>query len=232
MTTELTIHKPMTTSVWQMISEAAPVIHASRLFGVSSTAQAQAIMLKGYELGFPFTASFEFVRVIEGRPELIPRGALAMLHASPVIKRIEIKRLTVNGTQYCGHEVTIERVNGFTYTARWTLEDAKRADLLKPKSGWEKYPENMCLWRAVGFAADVAAPDVLMGNTGLLTRPEQFGVAISEQGDIIESEPRVLLTVNFLIEKYGVEAVLAANDGNIPETQEAIDAVAAKLEGK
>lgn len=216
MTTALTVRPTLTPEAWRMISEIAPILQQSRFFGMSSPAQAQAIVLKGFELGIPFTASFDLIKVIEGRPELTPRGALAMLHQSPLIKRIQITRL-VNGTQYLGHEVTIERTNGFTYTARWTLDDAKRAQLLKPNSGWDKYPENMCLWRAVGFCADVAAPDVLMGNTALMTRPEAFNVALTPEGDVIDAPVVEVVTLETLIAQYGAEAVIAANGGTIPE---------------
>ena len=46
-----TRNKELTPSVWGMLKEIAPVMHVSRLFGVSSPEQATAIMLKGYELG-------------------------------------------------------------------------------------------------------------------------------------------------------------------------------------
>jgi hypothetical protein len=69
--------RELTPQVWQMISQMAPVMWKSRLFGVVSQEAAAAIMLKGYELGLSVTASFEFIHVIQGKPGLSPRGALA-----------------------------------------------------------------------------------------------------------------------------------------------------------
>lgn len=69
-----TRNKELTPSVWDMLKEIAPVMHVSRLFGVSSPEQATAIMLKGYELGLGVTSSFEFIHVIEGKPSLSPRA--------------------------------------------------------------------------------------------------------------------------------------------------------------
>lgn len=222
MTTELTVFQsPIPTpEVWKMISEIAVALHESRRFELASPAQGKAVMLKGFELGIPFTASFDLIRVIEGRLKLIPRGAMALLHKSPLMKSIKVFRL-VNGTQYMGHECTIERKNGFIYTVRWTLDDAKRAQLVKPNGGWDKYPENMCQWRCIGFCSDVAASDVLMGNTDLMTRPEAFGVGLTAEGDVIDAPVVEVVTLEFLLEKYGVQSVIDANYGNIPDSTNA-----------
>ena len=237
-------NRTLTPETWQMISQIAPVIHQSRMFGVSSIEQAAATMLKGFDLGLPLTTSFEFVKVILGKPELIPRGALALLHNSPVIKSIQVNRMEKNG-KFLGYECCMERINGFAFTARWTLEDAQRADLIKPDSGWAKYPENMCMWRAIGFCADVVAPDVTGGMTGLMKMPEQYGVALSEQGDVIDAVQPVQtapvespaapttpeFTLDDLCNMFGAEAVLVANAGKIPGTTEEVQAVAIKLAG-
>lgn len=243
MTTELTIRKDITPAEWEMINQIAPAAHASRLFGVSSPAAAAVIMLKGHELGLPLTASFDLIHVINGKPGLSPRGALAILHQAPEIARITIVRLTDDKANYTGHECTIERRNGFSYTARYTLVDAKRADLIKSDSGWAKYPENMCLWRAVGFAADVAAPDIIGG----LKTADQYGAALSAEGDVITGQwsdiedtaedmgdlsahngpdetAAAALAAQALVNDYGAAAVLAANGGNIPTTMEEVDA--------
>lgn len=244
MTTALvTTRNEITTGEWEMINAIAPVMHASRLFNVSSPAAAAAIMLKGRELNLPLTASFDLIHVIDGKPGLSPRGALAILHASPKIRRIEISELYDDKNAYTGHTCTIERADGFTYTARFTLEDAKKADLIKDKSGWSKYPRNMCLWRAVGFAADVAAPDIIGG----MKTADQYGAALTAEGDIIPGEwthpesggpygpdgpdesARAAAAAQALVEEYGAEAVLFVNGNTIPVTLEEVDAARYKL---
>lgn len=225
--------RTLTPDVWRMIEEVSPVVHAARIFGIASKEQAAAIMLKGYELGFGLTASFEFVKVIMGKPELIPRGALAILHASPEIEKIEIRRLADPAGVYLGHECTMRRRNGFEYTVRWTLADAQRAGLIKTGGGWESYPENMCLWRSVGFCADVVAPDLTAGATLLMKAPEQFSVGLTEGGDVIEGEahlvPPPLASLEQLVEQFGPEVVMAANAGRIPATEDELAAVARAL---
>jgi hypothetical protein len=241
-----TQERNLTPAVWNMIKEMAPVMHQSRMFGVSSVEQAAATMIKGFEVGFGFAASFDLIQVVQGRPGVSPRGCMALILNSPHIKSIDVKQLTDSKGNYVGHECTMERVGGFKYTVRFTMEDAKRAGLIKPDSGWEKYPENMCQWRAIGFCADVVAPDVTAGLTGLMKMPENFGVALTAGEDVIDVTPMApsqhteptpvtvtpQLSLNDLLNLYTPEQIMDANDGKIPGTQEEINGVVAKLGGK
>lgn len=212
--------RELTPATWEMISRMAPVMHRSRLFGVTSEEAAAAIMLKGFELGLSITASFEFINVIDGKPGLNPRGALALLYNNPAIESVKVHPLMDNG-KYLGHECTIKRTNGMEFSAAFTLEDARRAGLVKPGSGWEKYPQNMCQWRAIGFAADVAAPDITSGMTAILKMPEAYHKVIDDDGNLVDEGNVVDVKVNpvsdvpqinldLLIEKYGVEDVMEA----------------------
>jgi len=222
--------RELTPAIWRMIGELAPVMYKAHLFDVRSPEQAAAIMLKGYELGLSTTASFEFVQVIQGKPALSPRGAMALLLSSSLVKGVTMTRLEDKG-KFIGYECLMERVNGFSFTGRFTLEDAQRAGLMKPDSGWAKYPENMCLWRAVGFAADVVFPDVTAGMTTLMKAPEMYGVALTEGGDVIDATPA---TVNVdplqeLLAQYSAEKILEVY-GDMPITPEQIEAARVKLE--
>lgn len=227
--------RELTLQIWQMISQIAPVMWKSRLFGVVSQEAAAAIMLKGYELGLSVTASFEFIHVIQGKPGLSPRGALALLHSHPDIEKVEIRRLTKKeDSSYLGHSCTIKRKNGFEYTAQFTLEDAKRAGLVKPDSGWTKYPEQMCMWRAVGFAADVAAPDITAGMTTIMKMPEELGVVITDNGEVIDMQAvpaKPQITLDQLLEQFDAESIMIANGGKIPATQEEVEKVFELLKG-
>jgi len=250
MTTALALNKPqLTPDVFQMINQVAPVMHAARLFGTKTPEQAMAIMIKGYELGFSLTASFENIHVIEDKPSLSPKGALAMILASP-----ECAGITINEDAK-GCTVTMKRRGGFEYTTTFTLDDAKRAGVVKSGSGWEKYPANMCRWRAIGYAADIVFPDVIGGTK----RADEFGADLTPDGDVIEgswsqvgsqqaqvtagdapktvmtsgagtvSQSAPAITLNDLVSKYGTAAILEANGGLIPGTSEECAAVAAKL---
>ena len=123
------VRRELTPSVWQMIEAVAPAMHKARLFGVSSPEQAMAIMLKGHELGLALSASFEFVQVVEGKPALSPRGALALIITSPLNAGVKIEDLTDKSGAPTGCRVWMKRTSGFEHTVTWTMEDAKRAKL-------------------------------------------------------------------------------------------------------
>lgn len=252
--------RELTPGIWNMIEKLAPTMYRAHMFGVQSPEQAAAIMLKGYELGLSITASFEFIQVIDSKPTLSPRGAMSLLFSSPVTKEIKVNRLVDAKGIFLGYECTMTRTNGFSHTSKFTLEDAKRAGLTagsdmgngKIRQGygnWEKYPENMCLWRAVGFAADIVFPDVVAGMTTLMKAPEMYGVALTEGGDVIDVAPKDMTGHDWhaakinqsnpyetdplqeLVTQYGAEAVMAANEGRIPTNGE-IASVRAKLEAE
>lgn len=250
--------RSLTPQIWNMIKEMAPVMHESRLFGVTSQHQAAAIMLKGYELGLPITASFEFINVIDGKPTLSPRGALALLNSQGVLSEYKLTRLVDKNGAFFGYECTMKR-GKIEHTSRFTMDDAKRAQLTEgsPTStgkrgygNWEKYPENMAMWRAIGFCADVVAPDITGGMTAFLKSAEQFDADVDDSGNFINlkaSDPKpatvqpavpeplhteqTVLTLNDLVNIYGPEKIMEVNNGIIPGTQDEVDAVAAKLAG-
>lgn len=162
---------------WAMIQAIAPTIHQAHLYtGVNSAEQAAIIMMTGYELGFGFTASFEFLSLIQGKPTLSPRGALALIYQSGDLEALKIE----DGEHKCA--VTMRRRNGIEYTATFSTEDAKRAGLIKPDGAWAKYEANMLRARAIGFAADVVFPDIIGG----LRRADELGAAVDDGGNVID----------------------------------------------
>lgn len=249
-TTALAVRE-LTPNVIDMAMKLAPTFKDSRLFGVATEAQAAAICLKGYELGLSLTASFELIHVIDSKPGISPRGALALILNSPLLENLEIKDETDDKGLAYACTVTMKRKNGFGYTARFTMDDAKRAGLVKAGSGWEKYPANMLRHRAIGFAADMVFPDVIGG----LKRADELGADIDPAGNVVDatwtpvsSGPVVVdpnstagaaamntpaaktgPTLQDLVNQFGPEAVMAANGGKIPATDDEVAAVAAAL---
>jgi hypothetical protein len=186
-TRDLPSRRDITPQVWSMVREMAPVLQQSRLFGVQSVEQAISIMLRGYELGLGLTTSFEFLQVIQGKVGLKPQGALALIYRSGLLQHINI----ADDAEGC--TVTMQRVGGKPYTVRFTLEQARKAGLVKTDSGWANYPANMCRWRAVGFCADVVFPDV----TGGLPTSEELGATVDAEGAVISipTEPTRVVNV-------------------------------------
>jgi len=241
MTTALAVRE-LTPNVIDMALRLAPTFKESRLFGVATDAQAAAICLKGYELGLSLTASFELIHVIDSKPAISPRGALALILNSPLLENLEIKDEVDDKGTPTACTVTMKRKNGFGYTARFTMDDAKRAGLIKAGSGWEKYPANMLRARAIGYCADVVFPDVLGG----LKRADEFGANLDTAGNVVDGQwsavptPTMMvqqpavstpspITLQQLVDEFGAEAIMAANNGQIPTTQNEIDDMALKL---
>jgi hypothetical protein len=234
----------------QVIQSLAPIVAASRMFGVTQE-QAAVVMLKGHELGLGLATAFEFIHMIDGKPSISPKCLMALIHRSRDVE-VKVTRLPEDrGKPLIGYECWMKRKSsGFEYTARFTLADAKRALLTEgsPTSNgkrgygnWEKYPENMPMWRAIGFAADVVCPDL----GGGMYRPEELGAIVNEDGEpVIEGQVTIMppptntatteptpaaISLQLLTEKYGAQTVLAANDNKIPQTEAELIAVAEKL---
>lgn len=240
----LVVKQQLTPDTWKMIAEIAPTMAQSRLFGVPSAEAAAAIMLKGYELGMSLTASFEFIHIIDGKPGLSPRGALALIQNDANFGNLEVKDITnAEGKPYACR-VTMIRKNGYSYTVEFTMEDAIRADLVKPKSGWEKYPANMLRWRAIGYCADVVFPDVIGG----MKRVDELGGNVSPDGNYMvieaQSTPVVEMPKTDKVEQpipnYGIplpklleiannDDILEAFNGAYPATPEQVNQTVHKL---
>lgn len=249
MTTALAVRE-ITPNVINTVMQLAPILKDSRLFGVATVEQAAAICLKGHELGLGFTASLEFIHIVQGKPTLSPRGALAILYQSGQMETIKITDKKKDNLPW-SCEVTMKRRGGIEYTIEYTMDDAKRAGLIKTDSAWQSYAGNMLRWRAVGFCIDVVAPDIIGG----MKRADEFGALVNSEGDIVEAEwtpapiatvasnggpqpaepqPIAAVTVSLtdLVNRYGAPEIMAANDGKIPATQEELEEVEERLRGK
>lgn len=179
MTTALARRQPVTPDIWTMVQQIAPVIHASHIYkNINSPDQAMAVMIAGYELGFGLSASFKYLPLIQGEPALSPQGGLALIHQSGELDNLVIKDDPGKCT------VTMRRKSGMEYTAVFTIEDAKKAGLVKPDSNYQRWEANMLRWRAVGFCEDVVFPDIIAG----FKRADELGAAIDESGTVIEAE--------------------------------------------
>ena len=229
--------REITPSVVQTAQSMGEIAFSSGIYSAPKPAAAAMIMLKGYELGFPMTAAAEYIQVIDKQIGLTPRGALALMRAHPeIIRSVGGEELTKDG-KYYGYRCTIVRIeNGkdVPYTEQFTLDDARTAGLIKPNGNWEKYPRNMCKWRAIGFAADIACPDLLGGLTGIMKMGEVVPVnevgAYDDIAPAVPTEQEVITVeaapvqeepeINFskLIADFDAGDILSINNGVMPRT--------------
>lgn len=232
-TKPLALRQPLTSETWSMITSVAPAIAKGRVWPMPSPEAAMSVMLMGAELGLSFTASFQYIHFIEGKPSLSPQGALAIIRQSGLLESIQV----IEDAQGCS--VTMMRRGGESYTSRWTVGDARRAGLIKDRGAWEKYPANLCRWRAIGYCADFLFPDVLGG----LKRADEFGASIDEAGNVTDAAftPTTVdidaasttpetptYSAEDLIWQYGADAFVTAG-GLLAQTTADLAAVAERL---
>jgi hypothetical protein len=70
--------------------------------------------------------------------------------------KLEIRKCDNTGCEIWGKR----KDTGAEYVATFTIEDAKRANLIKPSSGWEKHPSDMCFARCISKLKRRLFPDI------------------------------------------------------------------------
>jgi hypothetical protein len=129
--------------------------------GGSEKERGAAAALRFYfarELGLPPLAAAE-VSVIRGRLTI---GA-KLLRALAARQGYRVLRDATSDQTQCTavlvRSSTGEEVGRYTFT----IDQAKKAGLVKPNSAWENYPERMLWQRASKFVLDDYAPEVTLG---------------------------------------------------------------------
>ena len=159
--------------------------------------------LAGQPFGWDPTMSMRSFHIIEGQPSLKPEIMLALVRRAGH---------SVQGTTATdGATVTGKRRDtGDSMTVTYTLEDARRANLLN-KSVWKQYPASMCWARALSQLCRMLFPDVVLGAG---YTPEELGASVSHDGDVIEATvaptrelPVVTQTIDAVPSGYAIATV-------------------------
>jgi hypothetical protein len=117
----------------------------------------------GYEMGLAPMQALQNIAVINGKPSVYGDAAMALVQASAVCEDVEEYfegEGTVNPVAVC----VAKRKGRKPVTAKFSVEDAKRAGLWGKQGPWSAYPKRMMQMRARGFALRDAFPDVLKGH--------------------------------------------------------------------
>lgn len=120
-------------------------------------------MEMGYQLGLSMAQALQDISVINGRPCIYGAGLAALIIAHPDCEYINESPLYNEKNIFIGHECRIKRKGHDEHITRFTLQEAQKAGLLNKKGPWQTYPERMCKWRALGFAASDKFSDALRG---------------------------------------------------------------------
>jgi len=116
----------------------------------------------GYEIGLAPMQALQNISVINGRPSVYGDAAMALVQSSPACEDIE-EFMEAEGTPNPVAVCIAKRKGRKPVTAKFSVEDAKRANLWGKQGPWTQYPKRMLQMRARGFALRDAFPDVLKG---------------------------------------------------------------------
>lgn len=144
------------------ISDMAKAFVASGYFS-DTKAMAQAIVKiqAGKELGLPPVYSMQNINLIRDRLTSSANTLAMMVKKSGRYNY----RVTEHSDQSCTITFFESEEGKWVEvgTSTFTMEDAKRANLVKPDSGWVKYPRAMLFSRAISQGARMYAPDAIGG---------------------------------------------------------------------
>jgi len=134
----------------------------SNLFGMKDVNQVIALGLVAQADGMPFASAVRDYDIILGRPALKSASMQARFQAAG--GKVEWK-------VYSDSEVTgvFSHPNGGTLELTWTIEQAQRIGLVKPNSGWSKYPRAMLRARCLSEGIRTVFP----GCLGNMYSPEE-----------------------------------------------------------
>jgi len=249
--TPVPLGKTLTESSLQMADRIGTIAFQSGFSGNPSREATVFKILTGYELGLPMMASLKYVYAIKTQAgvtmTIAPKGVLALMYNSGLVESFEITDIVDDNENPIGCTVSGNRVGNKPYEVTFMLDDAARAKLVKPNGAWEKYPANMCRWRALGFFLDVVVPDLTLGlmrTTDITDQVNEEGVPDSSV--IVEvkgqdpapppatpphapPEPKIPDLAS-IMQAYSPEQILAANDGKMPSPNDDMSKLLEKLE--
>ena len=141
---------------WSEMSQMAEAIAKSGLFGMKDANSVLALMAVAQAEGLhPATAARDF-HIIQGRPAL---------KADAMLARFQQAGGTVNWEEYTDAKVTGRFIhpNGGSLAVTWTIEQATRIGLVKPGSGWQKFPRAMLRSRCISEGIRSVYPGSVTG---------------------------------------------------------------------
>lgn len=232
----LTVQPQIAPDIWNMLERIGLTVHASHRFSVASQHEAAMKLLFCWENGLALSAANTGLYIVNGHMAAQSNIIAAQLRRHPnydyKVTRLDDECCTIQILRRFDGKWEVEG------EASFTREDAKLAGL-DTKDTYKSYPSDMLFARAITRAQRRYAPDVFGGP---VYTPDELNM-----GDVVEStwQPVVeqpapqpasqpvqieaKISLNDLVTRYGAEAIMQANDGVIPGSDEQLAEVAAKL---
>jgi hypothetical protein len=159
---------------FERVERMATGLAKSGMFKDTNAGQALAKILIGADMGLTPTQALMTIDLVRGNVQIRGKRLLAWVRQSDGYDYEVIERSPERGT--------IRFFEKSKRTGEWkpcepditfTLEDAKKKDLVKTGGGWDKWPESMCLWRCASIGVNLFAPD-LVGGVPVYTEADDF----------------------------------------------------------
>lgn len=131
---------------------------------------AAVAMIFGAEIGLPPMTALNRVVVISGKPTLDAQGMSALIRQAG-------HSLTGEVSDTSATAIGRRKDTGDEMKVSFSLEDAKRAGLIRNGGPWTKFPGSMCWARAVSQLARELFSDVLMGFSYV---PEEMQAVVDD----------------------------------------------------
>lgn len=120
-------------------------------------------IMQGAEVGLKPLQALQSIAVINGIPSVYGDAMLAIVNASGLLDDFSEVQI-LKGEEVIGWTVTAHRKGRATPTARtFTVDDARKANLLEKAGPWKQYRTRMLQMRARALCLRDAFPDVLKG---------------------------------------------------------------------
>jgi len=163
MSNQALIVKPLFGAAEEMVTldealRIGDVVAKSKLFPeIVDQAKAAIAILAGRELGIPPMASLRGIHVVKGKVE-IGAGLIAAMIRSSGRYDYRVVELTEKVCRLAWSDNGAE-----VGPSSFTMEEARRAKLIKPDSNWEKFPKAMLFARAMTAGQKLYAPEIGIG---------------------------------------------------------------------
>lgn len=146
---------------------------------INNAPKLMMILQTGVEIGFKPMQAINSLYIVNGRIAMSAQAMLGKLLQSHVKLDWVQDSPTVAEVKFSG----LDRP---TYTAKFTIEEAQKAGLVKQGGPWTTYPAAMLRARAISIGARVFCPDIISGS---YTLDEVAEVRLDEDGhETIEAE--------------------------------------------
>ena len=203
-------------SNWQQMRGVADLLVKSgtlpKALAERGHAGVMTVLWAARELGLTAMQGIKWIAVVEGRPSLMAQGMHAVIQRSGMAEVFEVTEIS---SERC--TVRAKRRGDIApIDVTWTIQDAKRAGLIKERGAWEKYPRDMLRSRAISEAARMRFP----AEIGGMYTPEETESTLAADAPVQE-QPAASFRQR--IAKLSAQAVGAIDIAPSPDDSARVD---------